>query len=135
LGRLDPAITSSRKIRQEVFLAEILADRLYKRGIKEVRYQPLPRFPGVERDFSFLFDDSVTFDKVSAAARGLRIAELASFGPVEIFRGGSVPTGKHSILLRAQFRSLERTLREEDVARWTSEIVAALTKLGGAQRA
>jgi len=134
-GRLDTAIASSRKIRQEVFLAEIFADRLYRRGIKEVRYQPLPRFPGVERDFSFLFDDSVTFDKVSATVRALRIAELASFGPVEIFRGGSVPAGKYSVLLRAQFRSLERTLREEDVARWTSEIVAALTKMGGAQRA
>jgi len=133
-GQLHPQIASSRKLRQEVFIAEIFADRIYSRSLREIRYQPLPRFPGVERDFSFLFDDSVTFDKMQAAVRSLALPELWSFSPVEIFRGGSVPTGKYSILLRATFQSLERTLREDEVADWSAKIVAALQQLGGTQR-
>jgi phenylalanyl-tRNA synthetase beta chain len=54
---------------------------------------------------------------------------------VEIFRGGSVPAGKYSILLRATFQSLDRTLREDEVADWSAKIVAALLHLGGDQRA
>jgi phenylalanyl-tRNA synthetase beta chain len=134
-GQLHPQIASPRKLRQEVFIAEIFADRIYSRSLREIRYQPLPRFPGVERDFSFLFDDSVTFDKMQAAVRSLALPELWSFSPVEIFRGGSVPTGKYSILLRATFQSLERTLREDEVADWSAKIVAALQQLGGTQRA
>jgi phenylalanyl-tRNA synthetase beta chain len=134
-GQLHPQVAAGRKLRQEVFIAELFADRLYQRRLREILYQPLPRFPGVERDFSFLFDDGITFDKIQSAVRGLSLPELRDFSPAEIFRGGSVPFEQYSILLRATFQSLERTLREDEVADWSSKIVAALQRLGGAQRA
>ncbi len=134
-GQLHPQIASGRKLRQDVFIAEIFADRLFKHNLREIRYEPLPRFPAVERDFSFLFDDSVTFDKIQAKVRGLGLPELRSFAPIEIFRGGSVQARKYSILLRAMFQSLDRTLREDEVAEWSAKIVAALKQLGGTQRA
>jgi phenylalanyl-tRNA synthetase beta chain len=135
LGQLHPQIAAARKLRQDVFIAEIFSDKLYKRRLREVLYRPLPKFPAVERDFSFLFDDEVTFDKIEAAISSLRLPELRSFDPVEIFRGGTVPAGHYSILLRAKFQSLERTLREEEVADWSAQIVNALKALGGTQRA
>jgi len=134
-GQLHPQIAAGRKLRQEVFIAEIFADKLYKSNLREIRYEPLPRFPAVERDFSFMFDDGVTFDKIRAAVRGLGLSELRSFVPIEIFRGGSVPAGKYSILLRAMFQSRERTLREDEVAERSARIVAALKELDGTQRA
>ena len=133
-GQLHPQVASSRKLRQEVFVAELFADRLYRHDLREIRYEPLPRFPSVERDFSFLFDDGVTFGKIRAAVQGLSLREQRSFSPVEIFRGGSASVGKYSILLRATFQSLERTLREDEVADWSAKIVAALKDLGGTQR-
>jgi phenylalanyl-tRNA synthetase beta chain len=134
-GQLHPQIAVGRKLRQEVFIAEIFADSLYKHNLREIRYEPLPRFPAVERDFSFLFDDSVTFDKIQVTVRELGLSELRSFTPIEIFRGGSVPARKYSMLLRAMFQSLERTLREDEVAEWSAKIVATLKQLGGIQRA
>ena len=56
----------------------------------QVRYEALPRFPAVERDFSFVFDDGVEFEKIHQSVTGLGIAELRSFVPVEIFRGEKV---------------------------------------------
>lgn len=134
-GVLQPEAATARKLRQEVFIAEIFADRLYSRPLREIRYRPLPKFPAVERDFSFLFADEITFGKIEAAVDALRLDDLRSFDPAEIFRGGSVPAGKYSILLRAKFQSFERTLREEEVNDWSAKVVAALTKLGGTQRA
>jgi phenylalanyl-tRNA synthetase beta chain len=134
-GPLNSEIAASRKLREEVFIAEIFGDRLYQHRLREILYRPLPKFPGVERDFSFLFDDNVTFDKIQRAILSLRFPELRSFVPVEIFRGGSIPAGKYSILLRARFQSMERTLREEEVAECSAKIVSALNELGGTQRA
>jgi phenylalanyl-tRNA synthetase beta chain len=88
----------------------------------------------VERDFSFVFADSVMFEQIEQAMSKLRVAELRSFVPVEIFRGGSVPADKYSILLRAVFQSSERTLREDEVARWSDQIIKALQALGGILR-
>jgi phenylalanyl-tRNA synthetase beta chain len=134
-GALHPLVANSRKIREQVFIAEIFSDRLYTRGLRDIRYEPLPRFPGVERDFSFIFADEVSFEKIEAAVYGLGLSELRTFVPVEIFRGGSVPAGKYSILLRAKFQSLDRTLREDEVAEWSAPVVTELEKLGGKQRA
>jgi len=133
-GALDPQAALGRKLRQEVFVTEIFADRLYARPLREIRYQPLPKFPAVERDFSFIFSDEVTFAKIEAAIRGIGLENLRSFDPVEIFRGGAVAAGSYSILLRAKFQSFEQTLREEEVNEWSAQIVKALTELGGAQR-
>lgn len=134
-GPIDFQIASGRKLRQEVFIAEVFADRLHARPLRQLLYQPLAKFPAVERDFSFVFRDEVTFDKIEASIRAIHVPDLRSFTPVEIFRGGAVPAGSYSILLRAKFQSLERTLREDEVNEWSATIVNALVELGGTQRA
>jgi phenylalanyl-tRNA synthetase beta chain len=133
-GQIHPETAANRKLRQDVFVAEIYLDRLYKRGLREATYQPLPKYPSVERDFSFVFDDAVTFEQIEKAVAGLRLGDLRNFVPVEIFRGGSVPAGKYSLLVRAAFQSGERTLREDEVAQWSAQIVQSLEGLGGTLR-
>jgi len=134
-GQLHPEVAGARKIRQDVFVGEIFLDRLYQHDLRQVRYEALPRFPAVERDFSFVFDDSVVFETIRQSVLGLGIPELRSFSPVEIFRGGKVGAGKYSILLRAKFQSGERTLRDDEIAQWVGRIAKALEGLGGVQRA
>jgi phenylalanyl-tRNA synthetase beta chain len=133
-GQIHPEVAAARKLRQDVFVAEIYLDRLYKHDLRQARYEALPRFPAVERDFSFTFDDGVEFEKIHASVSKLAIPELRSFVPVEIFRGEKVGAGKYSILLRARLQSTERTLRDDEVAQWAEQIVKALEGLGGAQR-
>jgi phenylalanyl-tRNA synthetase beta chain len=134
-GQIHPEIAAGRKLKQEIFVAELYLDRLFKRGLRAVRYKALPRYPAVERDFSFIFDDAVIFERIENTVARLRLSELQSFVPVEIFRGGSIPAGQYSLLLRATFQSNERTLREDEVGRWSGQIVKALEGLGGTLRA
>jgi phenylalanyl-tRNA synthetase beta chain len=134
-GQLDPEVLTKRKLRQEIFIGEIYLDRLYKHELRKIQYQPLPRYPAVERDFSFIFADDVVFANIQSAVTNLTLGELRNFVPAEIFRGGSIAAGKYSVLLRATFQSYERTLRDEEVAAWSAKIVKALESLGGMQRA
>ena len=134
LGQIHPDVAQSRKLKQDVYIAEIYLDRLYKAALRAPDYKPIPRFPAVERDFSFVFTNDVTFERIRSAVQALRIAEMTKFAPVEIFRGGSVPQGKYSILVRAEFQSRERTLRDEEVALWSQQVIKALEAIGGALR-
>jgi phenylalanyl-tRNA synthetase beta chain len=133
-GQVHPDLAAARKLRQDVFLAELDLDKLYELERRTVKFAPLAKYPAVERDFSFVFGDDISFEQVSAAVVAAGVAELREFRPAEIFRGGSIAAGKYSILLRAKFQSAERTLREDEVAQWSAKIVAALTALGGVQR-
>jgi len=133
-GQIHPEVVEARKLRQDVFLAEFDLEQLYRLGLRPVKFAALGKYPAVERDFSFVFGDDISFEQMQGAATGLKIAELREFLPVEIFRGGSIAAGKYSALLRVRFQSGERTLREDEVVRWSERIVAVLTGLGGAQR-
>jgi phenylalanyl-tRNA synthetase beta chain len=132
---LRPDLDAARKLKQEIYIAEVYLDRLFALPLRTPRYRPLSKFPAVDRDFSFLFPENITFAQTERAVRGLNIADMQEFRPVEIFRGGSVPAGKYSVLLRAEFQSVERTLRDDEVAQWSAQIIKALEQLGGTQRA
>src|SRR5579863_1908765 len=134
-GQIADAVKSERKLRQDVFLAEIDLEQLHGRGLRTVKFAPLGRYPAVERDFSFVFSDDVEFETIRRAVVELGIRELRSFSPVEIFRGGAIGADKYSILLRARLRSDEGTLRDEQIAQWSGKIIKALGGLGGVQRA
>jgi phenylalanyl-tRNA synthetase beta chain len=133
-GQIHPEVAAARKLRQDVYLAEFDLEQLYQIGLRPVRFAPLGKYPAVERDFSFVFSDEVSFEEMRQAVTALGLAELREFRPVEIFRGGSIAAGKYSVLLRVRFQSAERTLREDEVAQWSGKIVGALTRLGGLQR-
>jgi len=133
-GQLHPEVAAARKLKQDVFVAEVMLESLYKHPLREPKYQRFSKFPAVGRDFSFFFDDAVTFERVKQAVEALGIAEMQSFAPVEVYRGEKVGAGKYSTLLRAEFQSQERTLRDDEVAQWSAQIVKALEGLGGTLR-
>ncbi len=133
-GQLYPEVAAVRKLRQDVFLAEVMLERLYKHPLREPKYQRFSKFPAVGRDFSFFFDDEVAFERIRSAVEALGIAEMQSFAPVEIYRGDKVGAGKYSSLLHAEFQSQERTLRDDEVALWSAQIVKALESLGAVIR-
>src|SRR5262249_18563523 len=129
LGQIRTAIAAERKVRQEIFVAELSLERLLQFDLREPRYERLSRFPAVERDFSFFVPNEVRFAQIGAAISALKIEALRSVAPKEIFRGGSVPVGKYSLLLSAVFQSSERTLREDEIARWSNQIIKAMERL------
>jgi phenylalanyl-tRNA synthetase beta chain len=133
-GQVHPDLTAKLKIKQDIYLAEISLHQLLQLPLRIPRYQPLSRFPAVDRDFSFIFSETVKFQQIESSVQALKIVELKSFKPVEIFRGGAVGQGKYSVLLRAEFQSAERTLRDDEVAQWSAQIVKSLEILGGSLR-
>ena len=134
-GQLHPEQVAARKLRQDVYVGEVFLDRLFRHSLREPRYRPISKFPAVERDFSFVFDEAITFEQIKSAVAELGLSELRNFFPAEIYRGEKVGTGKYSVLLHAVFQSQERTLRDDEVAQWSGQMIAKLESLGGVLRA
>jgi phenylalanyl-tRNA synthetase beta chain len=135
-AQLARRVADRLKLRQDVFLAEIVIDPVYT-AIEELkdsrRYEPLPRFPAVERDFSLLLGDGTSFDAVKKAIESLKIAEVVTVEAGDLYRGKNVPSGKYSLMVRVVFQSREATLTDAQTSDFSSRIVAALEKQVGAQ--
>ena len=135
-GQLARKIADRYKFRQDVFLAELNVGPLYCMyyGVKNARrYEPLPRFPAVERDFSLFLADGISFESVSKAIQSLGIAEVDSVEAGDLFRGKNVPAGKFSLMVRVTFQSKDATLTDAEISDFSGKIVSTLEKNLGAQ--
>lgn len=134
LGRLSAELARHYKLRQEVWLAEVDADRLLNASLRVRAFRPYSKFPSVERDFSLLVPDGVNYRRLEEALGGLGL-EIQGFRPADWFRGGAVPAGHYSLLLRVTFQSHERTLSGEEIAEASRRLLSALEPLGVRVRA
>ncbi len=138
-GQVARAVAQRFKLRQDVYLAELQLEPLLEAIAKRsaaLRYDPLPRFPAVERDFSLVLADGTTFAKVEEVVRALAIPELRRIEAVDLFRGGQIPAGRYSLLLRVTLQSETATLTEVQLTDFSARIASALSeKLGATLRA
>lgn len=138
MGELSAAEAQRRKLRATCVLAEVDAARLLALPLRQPVVRELSRFQAVERDFSFVFPDSVLWQAIEQALEGTGIAELQSVRPMEIFRdakGKAVAAGHYSLLTRVVLQSQQRTLTEEELNGWSAQIAQTMARLGGVQRA
>jgi phenylalanyl-tRNA synthetase beta chain len=133
-GELAHTQRDARKLRQPIYLAQLDLAKLYDLPLKKVTAHDLSRFQAVERDFSFVFPDATQWHTIASAIHALAIPELQSLKPVEIWRNAKYP-GVYSLLLRTVFQSHDRTLRDDELTQWSTQIIETLTALGGTLRA
>jgi phenylalanyl-tRNA synthetase beta chain len=134
-GQLARSVAEKLKLRQEIFLGEFLLDPFYSAcaaARKALRYSPVSKYQSVERDFSLVLNDGITFAQISGAIRALGIDELISVEAVDVFRGGNVPAGQFSLLVRVTFQSAAATLTDAQLNHFSTRIAEALHKQFGA---
>ena len=138
-GLLARAVAQRFKLRQDVYAAELELEPLLEAIAKHsasLQYAPLARFPAVQRDFSLVLADATTFATVEETVRALAIPELRRVEAADLFRGGQIPVGKYSLLLRVTLQSEQATLTEAQLTDVSGRIASALAeKLGATLRA
>src|SRR5258707_3593847 len=134
-GQLARRVAEKLKLRQDVFLAEMQLDPVYaamRAAQAARRYEPLPRFPSVERDFSLLLAGGTKFSDVTKSIQSLGIKEISAIEATDLFRGKNVPAGKYSLLVCVTFQSREATLTDAQIGDYSGRIISALEKNLGA---
>jgi phenylalanyl-tRNA synthetase beta chain len=129
-GQLSPDVVREYKLRQAVWLAEVDLEHLVCFPLKMRSFVPFSKFPLVERDFSVVVPEVVPYRVLEETLRALNLEVVQSLRPVDVFRGGSIPPGHYSLLLRITFQSPSRTLTSEEIAQAGQRVVAALAALG-----
>jgi phenylalanyl-tRNA synthetase beta chain len=134
MGRLAENVATSYKFRQPVYVLELDLDALLSGPAKAIQYSPLPRFPSVTRDISLLVNRNVALEEIFAAVNNQHVDDCRSVKLVGTFEGENIPSSKRSVTLRLEYRSDERTLRDEEVEARHSGLTAALLETFAAEQ-
>jgi phenylalanyl-tRNA synthetase beta chain len=133
IGRLSEGIAATYKFRQAVYIAELDLTALLESEARTIQYQPLPRYPSVVRDITLLVSRDVSFSELRETIQSQKIADYAGVKLVGTYEGKNIPEGQRSVTLRIEFRSDERTLRDEEVEQKNRELIDSLLKKFSAQ--
>ena len=134
IGRLAEHVAASYKFRQPVYVLELDLTALLIGPAKTIQYSPLPRYPSVTRDISLLVNRNVALDEIFAAVNSQNVDDCRSVKLVGTFEGGNIQSSKRSVTLRLEYRSDERTLRDEEVEEHHSRLTAALLEKFAAEQ-
>jgi phenylalanyl-tRNA synthetase beta chain len=115
IGRLAESISNSYKFRQPVYVAELDLTTLLESEGRLTQYTPLPRYPSVVRDVTLLVSREVTLAELVQAVESELIPNYAGVSLVGVYEGENIPQDQRSITLRMEYRSDDRTLRDEEV--------------------
>jgi phenylalanyl-tRNA synthetase beta chain len=133
LGRLAEAVSDAYKFRQPVFVAELDLTRLLDAKELPTQYEPLPRYPSVVRDLTILVDRQVTLDELLRTVEQERVDDCRGAQLVGTYEGATIPEDKRAVTLRIEYRSDERTLRDEELEERQRRLIDSLLHQYSAQ--
>ena len=135
IGQIHPLTAKNYGMDCEVYCAEIDFTELFKLQLPEATYTPLPKYPAVTRDLSFVCDESITVAQVEAVITGAAGKLLRKVTLFDIYRGTGIEPGKKSLAFSLELRADDRTLTDTDSEETVSKILNALdNELGASLR-
>ncbi|MBN1862592.1 MAG: phenylalanine--tRNA ligase subunit beta [Dehalococcoidales bacterium] len=130
IGELHPKVLTAFEITGPVCLFEINLAQLLNFTVGHRVFQPVARFPVVERDIALVLDEQVSHARVQEIITGFPlVAQVTIF---DAYWGKQVPAGKKSLAYRIVFRSLEHTLTDTEVDKVQQKILTKLSRELGA---
>ena len=127
-GRLSEAIASVYKFRQPVFVAELDLSAVLSGPEKTVHYHPLARYPSVVRDISLLLDRNIQLEEILRAVDKQAVTDCRGAKLVGVYEGVNIQSDKRSITVRIEYRSEERTLKDEEVEERHTQLTSSLLR-------
>ena len=135
IGQIHPLVAQNYDIDGDVYCAEINFAKLFELQLPDATYTPLPKYPTVNRDLSFLCDEAVTVADVVDVITGSAGKLLRDVKLFDIYRGTGIPEGKKSMAFSLELRADDRTLTDVDSEGVMSKVLNALSeKLGAVLR-
>lgn len=115
LGELHPDVAESFDLATRVYALELDLSALFMQMELTRKYQPLPRYPSVERDLALTVPqdiEAIVAEEVIREAAGPYLAQLKLF---DVYLGEPIPIGYKSLAYSLLFRAPDHTLTEEDI--------------------
>ncbi len=133
VGELHPALSQDFALNRPVMLCDLDLEAVFSQAGSPPRFEPLSRYPDIERDSAFLIDEEIPAQRVLDALNQVEIKDLEEIVLFDVYSGKGIPAGKKSLAVRARYRALDRTLTDEIIQKLHGKLVKTLQKEFGAE--
>ena len=115
MGEISQPVLKEFDLEVGVFYFELEVDLLFKEMKKDIAFLEPSKYPSIMRDLSFIIDDSMQSEKLTAIFEGTNTDLLKSFKISSVYKGSPLKENEKSITYHLIFSSNERTLEESEI--------------------
>jgi phenylalanyl-tRNA synthetase beta chain len=128
MGLVSDRLRDEWRMTGPVAVMELRMAPLIQHLLRVPASKPVCAFPMVDRDVAMVLDEAVNHEIVVKTIRGAAPAELEDIRLFDVYRGDHVGKGRKSLAYALTYRSMERTLRDEEVNTMHDAIKGVLRK-------
>lgn len=128
IGLACDALRHRWRLTSPMAVLEVRRDALLANALRSAAVKNVPAYPGTLRDIALLADAGVTHERIVATIRKAAPPELADIRLFDIFQGKSIGAGRRSLAYSLEYRSPDRTLRDEEANAFHDAVKAALKR-------
>ncbi|MBQ1956481.1 MAG: phenylalanine--tRNA ligase subunit beta [Clostridia bacterium] len=130
-GQIHPLTAANYGLENTVtYIAAIDFDALFDHINFEKHYTPIPKFPAVTRDFSFVCDEELEVGKIVSCINSSGGKLVENVNVFDIYRGEKLGEQKKSVSIRVTFRA-DHTLTVEEADKASKKVLSALEHVLG----
>lgn len=115
IGEISYEVREEYNINKGAIILEINLSKIADERIIDKKYKQIPKFPAIERDYSFVADRNVESELIEEIMKDKAGELLAKIELFDIYTGKGISNDKKSISYRVWYRKADRTLKEEDI--------------------
>lgn len=132
---LSPIIAKNFDIEDtKVAIIEIHLTNVAAEHLREKKYKPIPRFPGINFDISLLIDKAVPAGTIQAGIEQTAPDLITDTALFDHYEGENVPSDKKSLAFHIQLQADDRTLTDEEMKAAEQKIHRYIESIGGTMR-
>lgn len=132
LGQIHPKVATEYELTQPVFFLELNLNRLAQLGQRDLVFKALPKYPAIERDLALVLPLEIQAQDVIRQIRELGGALIEKVELFDVYQGEQVLENTRSLAFHLTYRSMDRTLQDQEVQEIQSELLKKLHQRYGA---
>ena len=124
IGAVNPKICNQFSIPNDVYIAELDFEKLFKYSKKMPKYFAISKFPIITRDISMIVDNAIRISKIQNVLRQAQIHNkvIESFDLFDIYRGDQIKKGSKSVSYSIKLRGQDSNLNEIQIEEILNEL-------------
>lgn len=132
-GEPHPDVLENYDLPAGVVAMEIDFSIILKAAGKPVKYYPLPKYPGIDRDLALVVNNDVEVADIIRVIKKYSGRYLQDVKIFDVYRGQQVKEGCQSIAFSLDFRADDRTLTDQEINGTLKAVSEALSKEFGVE--
>jgi len=127
LGEVHPEIQKNYRLTERVYVADISLERLLQAEKLIPEFQPLPKYPSVDRDLAVMVAEDIPVGLLVEELRQAGGSLLQSVDIFDVYQGQQIASGNKSVAFSFVFQA-DRNLTDEEVNDQLNNMYQALQK-------